>query len=473
MNEMQTSRALRAVRNELGVQILGSTAGPVPTISVDAGEHIIVEVDPTDITAPVTVDVTSLEAADTDLRDLLGSAAVNQLHAAGPGNSVLLDFVATRSWEGLAALASQLWNERWNVFPLDPAFMAVDRLAAAAAAGPFGTSIARESLPKATGVLAELRARQEHGQLVPAAAAAVDTALLITRGALPAREATSLSPLPDQGADLPMLLESRVATFTSAALHAGATLSSQGGPVTSLFGTADWRLTGLGMASTAEDMVRAEYADRREDLVRISVPAQEPIPTDGRADEPYYQGIVTDALSGEVLAFVHMALNPEGTRFEGIGSLARPFTLTDIVDIRHPMVNEPVQKDPKRRQLDRVRRAAARAHAAERLATAVKGGNSASVDVLAAAWGHVVRETSLLEKDYPQFRSTLPGWIGFAKAHRRRAFESSAMHWQQLKARTIDIAGLPDLAGRLVQPPALGELDFTGALYRSSGQVAL
>ncbi|MNG38358.1 hypothetical protein D3C84_1260350 [compost metagenome] len=78
-----------------------------------------------------------------------------------------------------------------------------------------------------------------------------------------------------------------------------------------------------------------------------------------------------------------------------------------------------------------------------------------------------------MQRDYPQSRSTLTGWIGFADAHRRRVFESSTQHWQQLKARTIQSAGLPDLAGRRIQPPAVGELDFTGNLYRSSGQTAL
>ena len=148
---MDTMFTLRAVIDDVGVHLTGIRQGPVPTISVDAGAHIVVEVDPSDVSAPVAINVSNFQDAEVDLRDLLGSATVNQLlDAVEAGEeTAALDFRVTGAWSGLASLAAELWNERWNVFALDPSLMAVDRIIAAGAAQSFGRKIIQDSLPRA------------------------------------------------------------------------------------------------------------------------------------------------------------------------------------------------------------------------------------------------------------------------------------------------------------------------------------
>lgn len=468
MTQTQQSILLHASRDDIGAKISGAPTGPVPTISVNAGHHINVEVDPTDLSSPVGIDIWDLEAADTDLRDLLGSAAVDQIWSLSisepTGGS--LDFTPTRAWEGLAALAFQLWNDRWNVFALDPSLTAVDKLAAASSAGPFGAQMARESLHAATPALVELKARQDQGQLASLAATIVDQAITGARKALPSTTVT-LPPLEDTDVSLTMLLESRIESHQPGALEAGTLyLSSKGGLVERIKETADWRLTGLGMASTAEGMLQAEYVGKSRDIVRMSISVQEPIPTQNRSDEPYYQGIITDLANGEVLAFVNMALNAEGTEFVGTGPLSRPLMDTDVIDIRHPLVNEPVQRDLGLRYIDKVRRTAARAYAVERLAATTGEPVAEAVDVMEKAWNLVAKEASALQRIYPQFGDATKGWINVAMAHKRRALAASPNHSHRQLALKIQERQLPDMAGRKQYPATLAELGFTGHLYR-------
>lgn len=468
MTEMPQLIQMQARRADIGARITGTPAGPVPTVTLSAGPHVSVEVDPTNVTSPVAIDIWDLEAADTDLRDLLGSNMVDQLWSLSVTEPTThaLDFTPTAAWTGIAALALQLWNDRWNVFPLDRALTAVDKLAAASSAGPFGAKIARETLPSATPAMAEMKARQDHGELTSLARASLNQALASARKSFSLSAANSLPPLEDNGASLPMLLESRVGGAHKGANRASiAVLSSEGGPVKSLEESADWRLTGLGMASTAEGMLRADYVGETKDLVRMSIPAQEPIPTQNRSDEPYYQGIITDPTNGEVLAFVHMALNLEGTKFEGTGNLARALEFTDLIDIRHPLLNEPVQQDLKLRHIDKVRRIAARAFAVERLAAAAGEPVAEAVGILEKAWGLVAKEASILQRHYPQFREAARGWINVSKAHQYQVLADSPNHWDREHAAEISEGSLLTTSTVKVLPATLGELGYTGHLY--------
>lgn len=458
-------KTLRILREGSGVRLLGAHRGPVPTVSISAGPLITVEVDPSKKDFPVEIRVVDLDFdAETALRDLLGSATVNDVLSAieGPVGEQSVPFLVTPIMEGVLSLAVLSWDERWNMFPLDPTLIAVDRLAAASKAGSLGASIARETLPGATPALAVLNGLKEHGTLAPAASHTVEAALRSAGRALPASTWAHV----DWEADLSTLIDSRMST--AGALSATTVGVDPSGLPNALHDTADWRLTGMGMASTGEDVIKAEYVDGRDDLVTITIPAQEALINDAVEAQPYYEGIITDPVTGEVLAFAHMSISDDGTRFTGTAPLARPFQFHDIIDVRHPMVAEPVETDPRNRKIDRIRRSAARAHAVERLAN----GAPEAAGLVVQAWSRVSAEISQAQYHYRDISEILQGWAMFSDSHRHHILASSPAIADQLQAESIEYqytsTGLEPVEDTSVTP-TLAELALTGQLVRPSG----
>jgi hypothetical protein len=457
-------KTLRVFREDSSVRLFGARRGPVPTVSISASPLITVEVDPSMKDFPVEIRVADLDFdAETALRDLLGSATVDAITASdSSGKGEAVPFVLTPTMEGILSLALLAWDERWNIFPLDPTLIAVDRLAAASRAGSLGARIARETLPGAQPALALLHGFKEHGALAPAATRTVEAALRSAGRAIPASSWEQI----DWEVDLSTLIDSRMST--SGSLSANTVGTDVLGNPQSLHDTADWRLTGMGMASTAEDVVRAQYVHGRDDLVTITVPAQEEIIDEAVAAQPYYEGIITDAVTGEVLAFAHLAISEDGTRFTGTAPLARPLQITDIVDIRHPLVAEPVETDLRNRKIDRIRRSAARALAVERLAA----GAPEATDLVVQAWSRVSAEISQAKHAFQDISQTLKGWAMVSESHRHHVLVTSPAIADQLEAESIEYdyasTGLEAVEETPLEP-TLAELALTGRLLLASG----
>ncbi|KHL04501.1 hypothetical protein [Sinomonas humi] len=467
---------LRVVREGPRVRLAGPAAGPVPTATVEAGEWVRVEVDPTDVRAPVAVDILDLDAGDLDLRDLLGSPAVDLLADPGTGE---IPFVPGPFWEALAACAFQRWTLHWNCFPLDPELMAVDRLAAAAGAGPFGLVTVREARPMALGALRRLSALERGGSLSPAAAHTVAAAA--AAGPQPVQPELVGEDAADAGedpADVETVVDSRLGYLRRGAPVAHTPYLSADGQVERLVDSPDWRLTGIGMASTAEDMILAAYTDasREEILIRVPIQGAEARPGAGTfdpADVPYYHGIITDAVEGEVLAFFPLAPNADGNAFEGRGPLARPLVPTDVLDIRHPDSAQTVQTDMAQRGVDRVRRCAARAFSVHRLRTVAEAGGAQE-----EVQGRLAETASLAWKETAQAAAALAdflasrdagtayalSWVKEARNRQRQALAESPLQWHRTSAKAIRVEPMPALQGQRTVPPTVAELDLAGAL---------
>ncbi|GHG59984.1 hypothetical protein GCM10012320_34380 [Sinomonas cellulolyticus] len=473
--ETGTSPArLRVLRDGGRIRLSGPAAGPVPTATVDAGDWIRVEVDPTDVRAPVSVEILDAEAAEIDLRGLLGSAAADLLD---DPQALEVPFIPGPFWEALAACAFQQWSLHWNCFPLDPGLMAVDRLAAAAAAGPFGIGAQREARPAARAALDRLAPLGQDGRLVPAAAAIVADAASAAGWqtepqSLPAAEEDDLT-------DVGMIVDSRLGYLRLGAPVAHTPHMGDDGHVERLVDSPDWRLTGIGMASTAEDTITAVCTgtDSDEVLIRVPVQGAEGRPEAGDydpADAPYYHGIITDAINGDVLAFIPLMPNAARTMFEGTGPLARPLVPTDVLDIRHPGSAQAVETDLTRRRIDQVRRCAARAFSVHRLVAAAQAGGAPD-----EALGSLAKTASLAWKQTAQAAAELsdrlekiPGsnpayalsWIREARTRERTALAESPRLFDRTAAKAIRVTAMPALRGQLPAPVTLAELDLAGAL---------
>ena len=470
-----TQLTLTAVSDDLGVTLTGTVPGPVPTITIDAGNHTTVTVDVTNLSSPVQITAHVLQDAAPVLCELLGADLVELLEndVAAGGTERVLSFSASPAWAALTDLATEQWLETWSPFPLDTSLLAADRVAAGRAARFVGSSASPAAISRALTPLAALARLQADGRISDAAAARVQAALTAARQVLPAG--------PDRAPELSagaggFAAQAAVDVLTGNILPLGALTAdiigkNPDGGITRITGSADWRLSGHGLISLAEDVITATVLDQEDSAetgdftgtVKIVAPAQD---TSGAGEPVFFQAFITDAITGEIIAYTHLHLSGDGKRFEGTAPLARPLAETDIIDLRHPAQNEPVERNLQRRAVDRIHRCAARAYSLQRL-TAALPPEQRKPAAVARLWGSTAKEITLARADDLQ-RAVPARWAEHASAYELLAYSGSAQpsHKHRVSQILAEHAGgsLPPVAEYPVAAPVLAEHGLAGTL---------
>lgn len=327
--------------------------GPVPTVHVNAGEDISVEIDITRTSAPVSVTVHDLKAASARLCDLFGVTTGRELicrASAGmdtDGGGSLV-FEAGPAWNGLVAAAYQEWVFFWNPLPLDPALSALDTVAAAYRIPGFGgATTARQHAPTSLPAVQVLERLLEAGQISDHARDVVSQGIEAVRASLVPGSANPETPY-----TLPLAL---TATDLDLILTDGP-VPGPGETGVILVGSADWRLTGHGPAATAENKILVTKHHRNPEAITFTVPTQ---PTSAEGPIPVYDAFITEPETGKLIA--HTTLRPTTSGvLQGHALPARPVRATDHVDIRHPSLPGKPETKPEQRATDRARRQTAR-----------------------------------------------------------------------------------------------------------------
>lgn len=328
--------------------------GPVPTVHVNTGEDISVEIDITRTHAPVSVTVHDITAASARLCDLFGVTTGRELirrARTGTGTESVdgLVFEAGPAWDGLVAAAYQEWSLFWNPLPMDPALSALDTVAAAYRIPGFGgATTARQHAPTALPAVQVLERLLDAGQISDTATDVVSQGITAVRASL-----LPDSSRPETPYTLPLAL---TATDLDLILTDGQT-PAPGEVGILLVGSADWRLTGHGQAATAENKILVTQHHRNPDAITITVPTQ---PTSAAGPIPVYDAFITEPWTGALIA--HTTLRPTTTGvLQGHTLPARPIQATDHVDIRHPSLPGTPETNPTQRISDQARRQASRA----------------------------------------------------------------------------------------------------------------
>lgn len=471
-----TPLTLAAVSNDLGVTLTGTLPGPVPTVTINAGDHTTVTIDVTNLSSPVQITAHILKAAAPVLCELLGTDLVELLEqdVTAGGAERTINFNASPAWDALTDLATEQWLELWSPFPLDTSLLAADRVTAGRAARFVGGSASPATISRALTPLAALAELHADGRISDAAATRVEAALAAVQQVLPAG---TVRPPALPASTNGIATQKAVDALTGNILPRGSLTADligkdPNGNITKITGSADWRLTGHGLISAAEDVITAtvlnqdESAETASDFtgtVKIVAPAQDI----HRADESVlFQALITDAVNGEIIAYTHLHRTADGQRFEGVAPLARPLNETDIIDVRHPAQNEPVERNLQRRAIDKIHRSAARAYALQRLTAALRPEHRKPAAV-ARLWASTAREVTVARSDERQ--TAVPAsWAEHATAYELLAYSGSEQPAHKHRASQILTAHstkpLPTVGNYPVAAPVLAEHGLAGTL---------
>ncbi|KQR80353.1 hypothetical protein ASF98_18845 [Arthrobacter sp. Leaf337] len=371
--------------------------GAAPTVSISAGDNITVEIDITRPSAPVSVSVHDTYAAAGSLYEIFGAPTGRELIrrarilADGDNQegqaSPPLTFTPGSAWNGLLAAAYQQWTLYWNPLPLDKSLNALDIVAAGHLNRAFdGAETARlnaaEALPAARALQRLLDAGLIDEIALSPVRAALDALDEILPTGTPGGEDPYTLPLPLSEMDRDAILYNTSAT------------SAIQVPGLLLIGSPDWRLTGHGEASTAEDTIRVVTHARNPHAITVTVPTQRTTATDPTA---HYHAIVTEPHTGSLIA--HVPLKPaSGDILAGHSLPARAIRPTDYVDIRHRDIPGYPEPSPEQRHIDRTKRVSARNHIQDRLTlNLVKGALPATLTELAHAGRLLILEEARID----------------------------------------------------------------------------
>jgi hypothetical protein len=377
--------------------------GPAPTVHINAGEDISVEIDITRPDAPVSVTVHDIAAATISLCDLFGAITARELirratHTGNQHQQVTqepLAFEPGTAWNGLVAAAHQEWTFYWNPLPLDRSLTALDTVAAAHQNRAFGGSkTAREYAPAALPAASTLQRLLDAGHITDNAVDTVRAALDAVHHHLmpghPAPETPYTLPLPLSEANRNTIL-------------ANPTENPGHEPGLILIGSPDWRLTGHGPASTAENTIQVTVHHRNPDAITITIPTKV---TKTAAPIPAYQAIITEPHTGTLLA--HATLKPTpGGLLRGHALPTRPIQATDHADIRHPDLPGRPESNPEQRTRDRTRREQARHHILQRLTHLHPAGPLPHTLTEHTLTGHLLVSPEAIIDDFDFFLFTL------------------------------------------------------------------
>lgn len=349
-----------------------------PTVNVAAGDHITVELDLARPQAPVSVAIHDINAAAVNLCDLFGTATAQELirqqsETAEP--KPVLTFNPGPGWRGLVAAAYQQWTMFWNPLPLDGALYALDTVTAAHQNRALDTArtarrYAEEALPAGRTLGRLLAAGQIAEPAIPRVRAAIEALESNLPPDTDRPEVAYTLPLP------PSELDRNAILFPSEPTK---TVDDQG---LLLVGSPDWRLSGLGCVTTAEDTIQVTAHNKNPYAISITVP----VVTAGMHDG--YQAIITEPYTGSVIA--RSSLKLTGQVLRGHSLPVRPIRPTDHVDIQHPSLQARPEVDPRQRTIDRGKRHAARRLIQKRLHQLMHEGPLPTTLMELAQTGHLL-----------------------------------------------------------------------------------
>ncbi|MGX5717971.1 hypothetical protein [Arthrobacter sp. MAHUQ-56] len=341
----------------LYVQCLEPTPD-APTFNVSVGNDITVEIDFARPQAPVSVTIHDVAAAAINLCDLFGTATAHELvrlHSDITEAKPLLTFSPGPGWQGLVAAAYQQWIIFWNPLPLDGALHALDTVAAADQNLSFdGARTVRQHADAALPAARTLQRLLEAGEISELAVTPVRAAIeALNRALLPGVMEPSTAytiPLPLPETDLSSILDDTKAVAVEE-------------PEVRLTGSPDWRLSGLGAVTTAEDTIRVQTHTKNPHAITITVPLAIGNPA---ATLDGYEAFITEPSTGLLIAHTRLKLSTDRI-LRGHCLPVRPIGPTDHVDIRHESLQARPETNPQQRSIDRSKRNSARRLVRERL----------------------------------------------------------------------------------------------------------
>ncbi|CAM2745065.1 hypothetical protein [Skermania piniformis] len=448
---------IRYVRDDEGAQIIGPGAGPAASVRVFLAGGVSVVLDPLRPRVPLLVEFPDAdEQAELVLRELLGDATAD-FRSVGTRE---LDLPSGDWWWGVVEWARVEWLAIWSPNRLDPQLLDIDRFRCAARAGDLADPDRCEELAAAAAEpIRMLAERAAGGRLTPVAALAVRAAVEAARDHLPGIELpdpwpeSNGEPAPDRP------VRARLWDVVRAVARQGqaATLGESGreppDSVAVRRSSADWRLIPPGIVDLAEDTIVARAAG---DSIEITIPALGGAARrlDPDVDDGY---LMARVVGTDAMPIGQCALYPDRTiaEYRGRAVLDRPSSGTDVIDVflvSNPRLSE---TDPVRRQLQRVRRCAARALVTERLAS-IGLVESARWGEVAALWAIVADEAAATSSDGRD------RWATEAMALQIAALERAGSgRARMLRSRN---PGLPEPAVDRLASPTLAELDLLGLL---------
>jgi hypothetical protein len=328
-----TTEQLFLDRSDDGIVITttATTNEWLPTVVINLGPDLTVEINPAK-NIPIRIASDNYPQDRQRLEAILGPEATALIDIAGPGTR--LPFKPGPWWTTVHELAEQRWNLDWNPLPLDPTLLALDLLCAEQQALTLTGDLPDLDLAKRAYPAAQTLSRLlESDAIAPESRARVSEAIEASETNTPLNH-TDITPY-----TLPLPLTSEeVSAILEPSLPPAASIAT---------GSPDWRLSGHGPASTAENAIFVLPHGTNQNAITITIQAK---PHTHPENTPTYQALITDPGTGHTSAIATLRYNPASNTYTGHTTPRAPIRKTDLVDIRHPSIGAKPQLVPEERQ---------------------------------------------------------------------------------------------------------------------------
>lgn len=309
---------LQVYKSDKSLELTGAAPSACPSVPIKLGKTLLVEIDITQKT-PIRILTSDYLEDRIKLRTILGSIATEQIDNLDTGDGAI-PCSLTENWELLVDLASQQWNLDWNPLPLDSALLALDLLRAQHESIHLTERLPDSALAKIAFPAAQTLQRLLDANVINAAARSVVSSAInaVHINAPLGHVDTNLYTLPS-----PVSLQDVTAILQDAPIR----------PEAIATGSPDWRLTGHGVVSTAENSIWITDNIRAPQGITISAPVK---PGLYPAAKTTYDALITDPETMRLVAVAVLRHDPTTRMFVGHTTPIRRILNNDFVDIRDP-----------------------------------------------------------------------------------------------------------------------------------------